>query len=194
LRAGDEETWTHLFCQLWPIALRAAQHPATCLTAPEAEEVANEALALVVPQVQGVQSIDELKALLATVAHRRAISAARAKSAAKRGPATLDPIVDRDPDCLGDADSIASDKGTLNDWQRAELALLLRQAMDKLDPAAQRLLYEKVCEDLSYQQISARHQIPLGTLCTKFARSLQQVRKRLEGAPKLMKELREFLR
>src|SRR4051812_45405908 len=86
LQAGDETAWTISFRELWPVALKAARHPAAGLTTGEAEEVANEALAQLVSAAQQVATVEQLKALAATIAHRRAISVARAKSASKRGP------------------------------------------------------------------------------------------------------------
>ena len=190
LRMGEEQAWTTVFRQLWPIAVKAARRPTTCLTAAEAEEVASESLALLVRQVGMVATVDELKALAATIAHRRAISLARAKSAAKRGPATS--VYSRSG--LPGGEAIAEHDEAMGDVELAEMTLLLRQALDGLDPTTQRLLREKTGDGLSYQELSAKYQMPLGTVCAKVARSLQQIRKRLETTPALMKELRNFLR
>jgi RNA polymerase sigma factor (sigma-70 family) len=190
LRLGDEEAWASVFRQLWPIVLRAAQHPAACLTAGEAEEIASEALALLVPRAKTVGSLDELKALAATIAHRRAISLARAKSAAKRAPAAW--VLERNGGSPGG--QVVKQDDTISDLELAEMALLLRQALDGLDPLTQRLLREKTADGLSYQELSEKYRMPLGTVCAKIARSLHQIRKRLELAPRLMKELRNFLR
>jgi DNA-directed RNA polymerase specialized sigma24 family protein len=137
-----------------------------------------------------VATVDELKALAATIAHRRAISLARAKSAAKRGPATSVYSRSRFPG----GEAIAEHDGAMGDVELAEMTLLLRQALDGLDPLTQRLLHDKTAGGLSYQELSAKYQMPLGTVCAKVTRSLQQIRKRLETAPALMKELRDFLR
>lgn len=192
MRVGDEEAWASVFRQLWPIVLRAAQHPAACLTTGEAEEIASEALALLVPRAQTVGSLDEMKALAATIAHRRAISLARAKSAAKRGRPAWDWDLDRNAGASY-RQAVEHDD-TISDLELAEMALLLRQALDGLDPLTQRLLREKTADGLSYQELSEKYRMPLGTVCAKIARSLHQIRKRLALAPRLMKELRNFLR
>src|SRR5213592_2803854 len=64
LQAGDEAAWTKAFRALWPVALRAARHPATALSAEDAEEAASDALACLVPLAKRVSSVHELKALV----------------------------------------------------------------------------------------------------------------------------------
>jgi RNA polymerase sigma factor (sigma-70 family) len=193
LRAGDQQAWTEAFRQLWPVVLRTAGHPAACLTVGEAEEVASEALAQLVPRVNQVASGEALKALAATIAHRRAISLARAKSAAKRGPASLS--LSQCPDEGGFRhDGCVPANDGLTDLELSEMALLLARALDGLDAGARALLEEKIGEGRSYQELSAKYRIPIGTLCPKVSRSLGHIRKQLENSPQLMKELMAFLR
>jgi RNA polymerase sigma factor (sigma-70 family) len=193
LQQADEEAWADAFRLLWPVVLRAARLPAACLTAGEAEEVASEALSQLVRRVETVASMDELKALAATIAHRRAISTARAKSAAKRGLnlQTLDALGCH---ALASHDSSAAAPGVLSDLELSEMALLLRQALDGLDTQTRALLRAKIVDGLSYQQLSAEYQMPLGTVCAKVSRALKQIRRRLAESPVLMKELTSFLR
>ena len=190
LREGDEQAWTDAFQQLWPIILKAAGHPSSALTPSEAEEVANDALALLVLRVELVSTMDQLKALAVTIARRRAISVARAKSAAKRGlvPGAHDASREQDS-----SDEMSVDT-PLREVELAEMTLLLKEALDCLDPEIQRLLRGKISEELSYQELSLRYEMPLGTVCTKVARGLRRVRKKLESSPNLLKELRGYLR
>ena len=170
----------------------AARHPSACLTESESEEAASEALAQLVSQIALVRTIEELKALAATIAFRRAISLARRKSAAKRGTALLS----LDDDLVQDEKLMASHPlgNGWSDVEAAEMALLLQQALSGLDRDTRTLLEEKLLSGSTYEELSARHRIPLGTACAKVARGLKKVRQRLENFPALAKELRAFLR
>jgi RNA polymerase sigma-70 factor, ECF subfamily len=75
-----------------------------------------------------------------------------------------------------------------------ELIVLVRRALDVLEPANRVLLLEKFGQELTHQEISQRYNIPLGTVCTRVARGLRQVQAQLKNAPSLLKELREYLR
>ena len=193
LQAGDEAAWTAAFRHLWKVALGAARHPSACLTDSESEEAASEALAQLVSQITLVRTVEELKALTATIAFRRAISLARRKSAVKRGTASLslNDVVFHDETLLAPHSPVGNG---LSDVEAAEMALLLQQALSELDAETRRLLEEKLVSGATYEELSARHGIPLGTACAKVARGLKKVRQRLENSPVLAKELRAFLR
>ena len=181
LKAGDCAAWREAFCHLWPMALRAAQHPEARLATWEAEDVASDAIEELISRFDAVTSVDHAKALVFSIARGRAISLARRKSAAKRRRPD-------DPDC-GETSTTE-----LSDIERIEMAVLLRQALDVLDSETQLLLMEKVVHNFTYEEISARRGLPLGTVCTKVARGLKKVRVELKESPLLMKELREYLR
>jgi RNA polymerase sigma-70 factor, ECF subfamily len=186
LKAGERAAWDEAFRRLWPMALRAAQHPEARLVAWEAEDVANEAILELISQIDAVASADEMKALVITIAFRRAISLARRKSAAKRRlPDNGEPNHD---------DPASSPMSDLTDMEKREMVVLLGQALEAVDRDTRLLLKEKIELDLTYHEISARHGIPLGTVCTKVARGLKKIRAQLQQSPALMKELGEYLR
>jgi len=193
LKRGDDDAWTAAFRQLWPVALRAGQHPELRLSPWEAEEVASEALASLVSRIENVATLDELSALAATIAYRRAVSVARRKFAAKRQPAAG--TSDLHPDGE-DLDTLASEiaESRLTDVELGELTLLLSDALSDLDEDVRQLIQEKLVMGMSYEELSAKHKIPLGTACAKVARGLKKVRQRLDESPALMKELRDYLR
>jgi DNA-directed RNA polymerase specialized sigma24 family protein len=193
LRYGDEAAWTEAFHCLWPIAVCAARHPSACLTDAEAEEAASEALAQLVSQVSLVGNFEQLKALTTTIAFRKAISIARKKSASKRASGVLS----LEDEAHFDEAWLTPDPKTgnvLSDVEAAEMVLLLHQAMGELDAETHALIEEKHVLGATYEELSAKHGIPLGTACAKVARGLRKVRRRLENFPALAKELRAFLR
>lgn len=193
LRHGDEAAWTEAFQLLWPIAVCASRHPSACLTASEVEEAASEALAQLVSQVSQVGNFEQLKALTATIAFRKAISMARKKSASKRGAGALSL---EDDSHFGELwlEPSSTAANPLWDVEIAEMVLLLQQALSELDTETHTLLEEKHVLGATYEELSAKHGIPLGTACAKVARGLRKVRLRLENFPALSKELRAFLR
>src|ERR1019366_6607403 len=85
LQRGDEEAWDEAFRRLYPAACAAARHPLAALTPSEAEDVAIEALTLLLPKVKHVAEFDELRLLVITIASRKAISEKRRQLASKRG-------------------------------------------------------------------------------------------------------------
>ena len=192
LKLGDEQAWSMAFRDLWPLALRAAQHPELVLTLEEAQDAASEALVQLVEQIERVQTYEEAKALAVTIAYRRAVSLARRKRAAKRQPK----IPSRDlaePDC--DAREIPDSLSLrLTDLEIRELVVLLKEALAALDEVTRTLLREKIGQGFSYEELSRKHRMPVGTLCAKVARGLRKVRHALQALPALVKELEAFLR
>ena len=192
LKRGDNVAWTQAFYHLWPLALRAARHPKLVLTLEEAQDAASEALAQVVSRIETVASFDELKALTVTIAYRRAVSLARRKSATKR-PKSCPPGV-----AAGSGDANAQIHGCtdvrLTDQELRELVVLLRKALEGLDEQTGTLLREKIEHGWSYAELSAKHRMPVGTICAKVARGLRKVRNALGASPTLLNELKAFLR
>lgn len=187
LKAGDGAAWDKAFCHLWPMALRAAQHPEACLVTWEAEDIANEAILELISQIGKVTNAEETKALVVTIAYRRAVSLARRKSAIKRRLPTSNEF-ELSPE-------VSSEFITnYTDAEQREMTILVRQALGVLDTQTRCFLMEKIGQNLTYQEISARHGVPLGTVCTKVARGLKKVRLALNDSPLLMKELKEYLR
>lgn len=185
LKAGDLAAWNEAFHHLWPMALRAAQHPAACLVAWEAEDVASDAILELIAQIGKVASIEELPALAVTISYRRAISLARRKSAIKRI------IPNGDPGAFpNDAASVAN----CPDHDLLEMTVMLKRALDFLESDTRTFIMEKIVEELTYHEISLRHEVPIGTVCSKVARGLKELRDRLRDSPQLLKELQEYLR
>ena len=185
LKAGNAEAWNSAFYHLWPIALRVAHHPEACLVPWEREEVASDAILELIEHFDAVASIDQAKALLTTITYRRAISFARRKFAAKRT---------RPKDYEAQTHDEMADNHHLSDIERVELTVLMKRALDVLEPQTRQLLLEKIQQQSTYEEISARHGVPLGTVCTKVARGLKRIRDELQATPLLLKELRQYLR
>ena len=85
LQQGDAAAWDMAFPWLWPAAFGAAQVTLQPYLPAEVEDVAIESLEAVVEKVRELKSVEELKPLVASIAHHRAVSLLRERFAKKRG-------------------------------------------------------------------------------------------------------------
>ena len=193
LKQGDERAWRQAFEALWGCAMHAALRAPAGLAADEAEDVAMEAFTQLVPHIGAVSTPGQLKALLVTIAHRQAISLARRKSAAKRPDIAVH--LESLPDGQGEALlNRGLRENPFSEVEAAELLDLLHQSLAETDPATRQLLAGQHFEGLTINELSRRTGLPAGTVSVKLARGLRRIRARLEESPRLLKELRAFLR
>src|SRR5277367_5282950 len=134
LQRGDEEAWDEAFRRLYPSAFAAARHPLASLTPTEAEDVAIEALTLLLPKVEQVAAFDELRLLVITIASRKAISEKRRQLADKRGGGDVTSL-----DALQDDENIRFEPaeqltGNLRATDLRDLSRLLDAALSRLEP------------------------------------------------------------
>ena len=85
LEQGDADAWDEAFRWLWPVAFEAARLKLSPFLPADVEDVAIESLEELVQKVREVGRTEELRPLLASIAHHRAVSRLREHFAAKRG-------------------------------------------------------------------------------------------------------------
>src|SRR5271169_6588992 len=134
LQGGDDDAWEEAFRRLYPAAFAAARHPLASLTPSEAEDIAIEALTLLLPKVKKVAGFDELRLLVITIASRKAISEKRRQLADKRGGGDLTSL-----DALRDDENIRFEPAEqlvsrLTATDLRELSRLLDEALAALEP------------------------------------------------------------
>ncbi len=194
LKRGDDEAWQEAFARLYPSAFAAARHPLAALTPTEAEDVAIEALTLLLPKVKQVAEFDELRLLVITIASRKAISEKRRQMADKRGGGdltSLDALRDDETTHFEPAEQIAS---RLNATDLRELGKLLEAVLGGLEPRQADLLRDFLVQHLPYKELARKYKMPIGSVGVSLARSLEKVRGQLRSMPKLSKELSAYLR
>ncbi|MCE0484652.1 MAG: sigma-70 family RNA polymerase sigma factor [Methylacidiphilales bacterium] len=194
MRRGDDLAWEEAFRRLYPSAFSAARHPLASLTPAEAEDIAIEALTLLLPKVGQVDEFDELRLLVITIASRKAISEKRHQLADKRGGGqltSLDALRDDETTRFEPPEPIA---GRLSPADLHELSRLLDTALSTLEPRHADLLRDFLVHRLSYKELSEKYRMPIGSVGVNLARSLEKIRLHLQAAPKLWKELQAFLR
>ncbi len=194
LQRGESAAWDEAFQRLYPSAFAAARHPLASLTPTEAEDIAVEALTLLLPKVKAVAAFDELRLLVITIASRKAISEKRRQLADKRGGGdltSLDAIQDDETIRFEPAEQLASH---LDATDLRELAALLEAALAGLDPRQADLLRDFLIHHLPYKELARKYKMPIGSVGVSLARSLDKVRGHLRAMPKLWKELAAYLR
>ena len=194
LQRGDEKGWDEAFRRLYPAAFAAARHPLASLTPSEAEDVAIEALTLLLPKVKQIAEFDELRLLVITIASRKAISEKRRQLADKRGGGDLTSL-----DAMQDDETIRFEAAEqlishLNGTDLRELSRLLDAALSGLEPRHADLLRDFLVHHLSYKELAEKYRMPIGSVGVSLARSLDKIRAQLQTVPKLWKELAAYLR
>jgi RNA polymerase sigma factor (sigma-70 family) len=194
LRRGDEEAWDEAFRRLYPAAFAAARHPLAALTPSESEDIAIEALILLLPKVKHVAEFDELRLLVVTIASRKAISEKRRQLAGKRGGGDLTSL-----DAMQDDETIRFEPAEqllthLNGTDLRDLSRLLDAALAGLEPRHADLLRDFLVHHLPYRELAEKYRMPIGSVGVSLARSLDKIRAQLQTMPKLWKELAAYLR
>ena len=194
LQRGDDRAWDEAFRRLYPAAFAAARHPLASLTPAEAEDVAVEALTLLLPKVKQVRAFDELRLLVITIASRKAISEKRRQLADKRGGGDVTSL-----DALRDDETIRFEPAEqvlerLNPADLRELGRLLDTALATLEPRQAELVRDFLMRHLSYKELATKYKMPIGSVGVSLARSLEKIRGHLQAMPKLWKELSAYLR
>jgi len=194
LKRGDDAAWQEAFQRLYPPAFAAARHPLASLTPTEAEDIAIEALTLLLPKIKQVAEFDELRLLVITIASRKAISEKRRQLADKRGGGdltSLDALQDDETIRFEPAEQLASH---LNHTDLRELLNLLDLAFSGLEPRQGELVRDFLVHHLSYKELAQKYRMPIGSVGVSLARSLDKIRTHLRAMPKLWKELAAYLR
>jgi RNA polymerase sigma factor (sigma-70 family) len=194
LRQGDDDAWEEAFRRLYPSAYAGARHPLAALTPSEAEDIAIEALTLLLPKVDKIESFDELRPLVVTIASRKAISEKRRQLADKRGGGdvtSLDALQDDETIRFEPAEQLA---GRLTAPDLRDLSRLLDTALAALEPRQADLLKDFLIHHSSYKELAEKYRMPMGSIGVNLARSLDKIRTHLQATPKLWKELNAYLR
>jgi RNA polymerase sigma factor (sigma-70 family) len=194
LKRGDQDAWDEAFRRLYPAAFAAARHPLASLTPTEAEDVAIEALTLLLPKTKEVAAFDELRLLVITIASRKAISERRRQLADKRGGGDITSL-----DALQDDETIRFEPAErllthLNAADLRELSGLLDAALAALEPRQAGLVRDFLMHHLAYKELAEKYQMPIGSVGVSLARGLDKIRAQLQAMPRLSKELAAYLR
>jgi RNA polymerase sigma-70 factor (ECF subfamily) len=176
LQCGDAAAWDMAFAWLWPAAFGAAQVTLQPYLPAEIEDVAIESLEALVEKVRELKSVEELKPLVASIAHHRAVSLLRERFAKKRGegrtgsPDAVQKAAGVDcPDPLADS--------PLAVIEQKELAERLSQTLSELKPPQGVILTDFFLNGLSYEEIAQKHGIPKNSVGVYLKRGRETLRR-----------------
>jgi len=193
LRVGDASAWDETFRWLWPAAFAVARLKLEPYLPGEIEDVAIEALEELVEHVSRVKTVEQLKPLVASIAHHRAVSRLRERYAQKRGAGKTESL-----EALQDSGDMPFDAPDpdppLARLGQLELADLLAQLAAQLKPDQRAVLDDFFLHGLAYKQIATKHGVAEGSVGVLLKRGLEAIAKCGARHPKLLKELKAFLR
>lgn len=194
LQSGDADAWDAAFRWLWPGAFAVAQLKLQPFLPSDAEDVAMEALEVLVEKVREVRTVDELKPLVASVTHNLSVSRLREHFAAKRGAGqtrSLETLKQDNPDSSWEP---AAEDVALASLSETDLSSLLRGIQMELKPDERGMVSDFFLHGRSYAEIASQYGVALGTVGVYLKRGLESIRRLAARHPKMLKELKDFLR
>ncbi len=175
LQQGDTAEWGLAFPWLWPAAFGSAQAVLQVRHGNEVEDVAIESMEELVEKVRGLGSAEELKPLLAKIAHNRAVSRLRELYAVKRGAGQTESCEAKQEACGDLPEAIAPDD-PVGALEHKELAERLGRLMAELKPPQGERLADFFLRSLTYKDIAKKHAVALGTVGVYLKRGLAALR------------------
>jgi RNA polymerase sigma factor (sigma-70 family) len=175
LQRGDGAAWDEAFVWLWPAAFGAAQSILTGSLNHEAEDVAIEALEELIEKVRGLRSVEELKPLVASIAHHRAVSRLRAHFAPKRGGGQMESLEGLEG-VEGEVKGGEVDS-PLAALEQKELSELLGKLLCELKPPQGEIFSDFFSRELSYDEIAKKHGLAIGSVGVYLKRGLEGIRR-----------------
>ena len=176
LQRGDAAAWDMAFPWLWPAAFGAAQVTLQPYLPAEVEDVAIESLEALVEKVRGLKSVEELKPLVASIAHHRAVSLLRERFAKKRGQGKTESLEAVQEANMVDCPDLTADS-PLAALEQKEVAECLSRTLSKLKPPQGAVLTDFFLDGLSYEGIARKRGIPIGSVWVYLKRGLETLRR-----------------
>ena len=176
LQRGDAAAWDMAFPWLWPAAFGAAQVTLQPYLPAEVEDVAIESLEALVEKVRELKSVEELKPLVAGIAHHRAVSLLRERFAKKRGEGKTESLEAVQEANMTDCPDPTADS-PLAALEQKEVAECLSRTLSKLKPPQGAVLTDFFLDGLSYEGIARKHGMPIGSVGVYLKRGLETLRR-----------------
>src|SRR6059036_1247832 len=150
LQRTEAEAWDEAFRWLWPAAFAVAQLKLQPFLPQDVEDVAIEALEALVEKVRELRSVEELKPLVASIAHHKAVSRLRGAFSQKRGSAQTVPL-EAPGNEAGDCPEVGTAQSPLDSLDQKELAERVSKTLAELKPPLGEVLADFFLEGLRYE-------------------------------------------
>lgn len=175
LKTGDASAWDDAFSCLWPTVFAVAKLKLQPYLPNEVEDVAIESIEQLVAKIPGVESVEELKPLAASIAHHRAVSLLRERFAKKRGEGKTDSL-DARPDG-GVSQNEPTSGSPLDDLEQAELAQRIGKTLAELKKPIGEILSDFFLDGLRYEEIAKKRGVAVGSVGVYLKRGLEAMRR-----------------
>jgi RNA polymerase sigma factor (sigma-70 family) len=176
LQRGDAAAWDMAFGWLWPAAFGAAQVPLHTYLPADVEDVAIEAVEQLVEAVRELKTVEELKPLVASIAHNRAVSRLRKHFAGKRGRGQVESFEAKQEES-GDLPEAVAAGSPVAALEQKELAERLSKAVGALKPPLGEVLADFHVHGLSYEEIAKKRGVAVGSVGVYLKRGLEAMRR-----------------
>ena len=176
LQCGDAAAWDLAFPWLWPAAIGAAQVTLQPYLPAEVEDVAIESLEALVEKVRELKSVEELKPLVAGIAHHRAVSLLRERFAKKRGEGRTGSLEAGQGAAVMDCPDPTANSPLVT-LEEKELAECLSRTLSKLKPPQGAVLTDFFLNGLRYEEIARKQGLPIGSVGVYLKRGLETLRR-----------------
>ena len=163
-RAGDEDAWA-LLVERFSRYVYAIVVQAYRLPEHDAEDVFQEVFARTYEHLDRLRSDEAIRPWIGQLTRRLAIDRLRLGRREQTG-VELNETIESD---------------AVQELERLELALGVREAMSSLPEHCQDILDRFFARDESYQEISDALQIPMGTIASRISRCLTKLRRQLDA-------------
>ena len=138
--------------------------------------MAIESIEQLVDKVPGVKSVEELKALAASIAHNRAVSLLRERFAKKRGEGKTDSLDAQLEGGISQNEPTTS-HSPLDDLEQVEWALRLGKSLAELKPPMGEILSDFFLHGLRYEEIANKRSVAVGSVGVYLKRGLEAMRR-----------------
>lgn len=176
LRRGDPQAWDVAFQWLWPTALAVAQSKLARFCPGDMEDIAIEALEELVDKSTTVGRVEELKPLVASIAHHRAVSLLRERFARKRGGGKIESLDGGNHPETGSPPEPPDLNSPLDALEQKELAERIQTSLATLKPPLGGILQDFYLHGCRYEEIAKKHQIAIGSVGVYLSRGLKALR------------------
>ena len=176
LQRGEAEAWDEAFQWLWPAAFAVAQLKLQPFLPQDVEDVAIEALEALVEKVRELRSVEELKPLVASIAHHKAVSRLRGAFSQKRGSGQTVSL-EADGDEAGDYPEAGTADSPLDSLDQKELAERVSKTLAALKPPLGEILSDFFLQELRYEEIAKKRGIAVGSVGVYLKRGLEAMRR-----------------
>jgi len=175
-RGGDPEAWDALFTEHYAATGRFVFQMASDLNRQDVEEICQETFLTVIRKLEAFRGHSSLQTWIFRIAGNKTRDFRERRQAAKRGGGQLVlSLQAEDPETGQRMDPASVNPGPEAGLLQDEQAVLLGEALDRLNPPCREIIDLRYFGDLTYEEISRVLQLNLKTVSSRLSRCLDRL-------------------